>query len=438
MQKLKILWFANTPCGAAFKLNLDLNVCGWLKSLEEQLVQVENIELSVSFYWGEEIDPFEYNGTTYYPIYKPRDGSKVGRLINRVFQLNSDKKDIPRLLKVIELVNPDLIHVHGTENNFGLIQEFVRVPAIVSIQGILSPYMEKYYSGIPLTASVWHEGVMPKVLFRSVKYLYNNLRDAAIRERYMLLMTKHVFGRTDWDRRITHLLAPSSTYFVGNEILRPAFYENTWQKKKFGTPLQLVTVMTRGLHKGLESVVKTAQVLSNRKEFDFKWTIIGQAESDDLVKIVRGWMKVNFKSLNIILVGSKKEKEVADILLQSDIYCQVSHIENSPNSLCEAMLIGMPIVATFAGGTDSMLENNKEGILVQSGDSYSLGGAILEMSQDFDKAIQYGSNARIRSSARHDPQNIVKEVVTGYKTILATEGQKKMPAAVIAPVEKII
>ena len=41
--------------------------------------------------------------------------------------------------EVIDKVNPDIIHVHGTEINFGQIQNFLKeIPVVVSVQGLLS------------------------------------------------------------------------------------------------------------------------------------------------------------------------------------------------------------------------------------------------------------------------------------------------------------
>jgi glycosyltransferase involved in cell wall biosynthesis len=418
---MKVLWFANMPCGASQNLGLNLNINGWLTSLEEQLVQIEDVKLSVCFYWSEKLDPFTSGETTYYPVFRARSGSKAGRLINRVFHLNSDDNEVQQLLKIVEAAKPDIVHVHGTENNFGLIQSFINVPVVVSLQGILLPYVGKFFSGIPLLPAFWYERLMPKILFKSVHYTYKDLQRCAERERKIFSQSSYIIGRTEWDRRISQLLAEKSSYYIGNEILRGSFYKETWNKKRFENPLHLVTVMSGGLYKGLEVVVKTAQILCESKDFDFQWTIIGQRESDDVVKIVKRWLTVDFKKININLVGSKGEAELAGILLNSDIYCQVSHIENSPNSLCEAMLLGMPIIASFAGGTDSMLANGKEGLLIQDGDAYSLAGTIVEMSQNFSDAAVYGSNAQLRAKNRHNKSEIANSLVVTYKDVLDKE-----------------
>jgi len=423
---MKILWFTNTPCSAADKLMPDQHVGGWLRSLEEQLISNENIELTVCFYWGEQLAPFKYNKTVYYPIFRKGSGTKFGRLTNRILnRAENDITDIQRLIQVIEAVEPDVIHVHGTEDNFGLIQRHTKIPVVISIQGILSPYSEKYFSGIPFSTAYWYEGLKQKLLFLSVQYLYNDLRKRAIRERAILSQAKYIIGRTDWDKRITRILSPNSQYFIGNEILRPAFYVKQWNKKQFSDSIQVVTVMSGGLYKGLETIVKTIKILCKVPEINFRWTIVGQNETGNLAEIIKKWLKVDYKLLPINFVGYKNETELVDILIGSDIYCQVSHIENSPNSVCEAMLVGIPIIASFAGGTDSILENGKGGVLVQDGDAYSYAGAIMEMANNYFNALDMVHIARVKAQERHSKEIILRNLISIYKTIHHAANNKK-------------
>ena len=76
------------------------------------------------------------------------------------------------------------------------------------------------------------------------------------------------------------------------------------------------------------------------------------------------------------------------------IYIAISHIENSPNSLCEALILGAPCIATNAGGTSSLIEDGNNGILIQDGDAYSMAGAIIELTENYNIAIDYGNSAR--------------------------------------------
>jgi glycosyltransferase involved in cell wall biosynthesis len=82
------------------------------------------------------------------------------------------------------------------------------------------------------------------------------------------------------------------------------------------------------------------------------------------------------------------------------------------------MLLGMPIIATYAGGIPSILGNKNEGLLFQDGDPYSLAGAIIELIEDVDYANDLAKNARQRALQRHDPEKIVNDLLQIYSSII--------------------
>lgn len=411
---MKVLWFTNTPCNAAKTLDPNMVIGGWLNALQDELAQKKEIELNICFYWRENIQPFTENNVNYYPIYIP----KKKRFFKRFNSTYNDKNEINSLLSIIDIVNPDIIHIHGTEYNFGLIQNHNKIKTVVSLQGILSPYYEKYFSGIPKTEALIYEKISSKIKFNSELNNIKRLKSSVIREKKILENSRNIIGRTDWDRRISKILSPQSCYYVGNEILRKSFYNNIWNKNEFNDAIYITTIMSGGLYKGLETIVKALEILKNNPNKKFYWNVIGQNENDDLAIIVKKWLKVSYQNINLQFLGKLKEEKLIEVLLKSDIYCQVSHIENSPNSVCEAMLLGMPIIASLAGGTDSILIHNEEGILIQDGDPYSLAGTILELSENFPKAKIFGENARKKALERHNSQKIGNEYLNIYKDIL--------------------
>lgn len=415
---MKVLWFTNTPCSAAEKLQMEGHRGGWLKSLEQAIWKVEGIELSIAFYMGQQLEPFTYLQTNYYPLFRKSTGSKASRYINKLTnRTNNDEEEVAQLLEVVDKVKPDVIHVHGTEDNFGLLQAHCKVPVVVSIQGALLPYSAKYYSGVPAAIAGKYEGISTRVKLQSAAFLYKDMVRRARREQQILSLSKHIIGRTDWDRRITRVLAPGSRYFVNNEILRSPFYASAWNKPAFSRSIQIVTISSDALYKGFETIVNTASLLAGQPNFSYEWLVAGLHEQSTLVKTIQQWLKPNFPQLNIRLLGGKSEHDIVQLLSSADIYCQVSHIENSPNSLCEALLMGMPVVASYAGGTASLLENGKDGLLVQDGDAYAFAGAIMEMAADFEKAKAYGISARTKSLVRHDPSGIAGDLAVIYQSI---------------------
>lgn len=416
---MKILWFTNTPCSASSMLNSDFNVGGWLISLEKELIKLPDIELHISFYSNKKIDKFKFEGTFYHPIFRS-PLIKLKRKIN--IESIDTKYEIPILLSVISEINPDIIHIHGTEENFGLIQKSINIPVVISIQGILTAYCAKYFSGIPKSAVYKYESIFRLLSLKSYIYNYHVIKKLSNREKAIYSSSKYLIGRTNWDRRIAYLFAPKAKYFFCNEILRNSFYNKKWANlnilgKNDNYCYSLVTIMSGGLYKGLEFIFQVAKLLDTCK-IKYKWSVIGPKENDPITILVHKFIGNNYSN-NIILLGNKSEIEISDLLVNSDLYCQVSHIENSPNSLCEALIIGLPSIATYAGGTSTLLEDSIDGILVQDGDAFAYSGAIVEFLKNFNSlANKFSISSRNKALCRHDKYKIINNVISIYKYVI--------------------
>lgn len=421
---MKVLWFTPTPCGASKKLESTTASGGWLSSLEQKLKENKAIELHVAFYYPKKIKNFIYNEVHYYPIYDKRQSSKINLLINnyKEYFWGFENHNFEELKKIINKIKPDIIHYHGSEQDYGLLQkEVLNIPSVISIQGVLNSCYEKLYSGMPLNLVSKYENILSKIFLTTAKMNDKRFAYGAKREREILYASKHVIGRTDFDKHTTLAMAPNAQYHIGNEILREEFYHHIWTPKESrGDFFTITSIISSGFYKGLEVVLRTAINLK-RLNFNFKWIVIGQTESSKDAKIISKWIKKEYIKNNIIMVGKKNASEIIEILKNSDIYCQTGHIENSPNSLCEAMILGMPIIASYAGGTCSILEHNKEGYLLQDGDSYSLAGALIEIFRNYEKAKVWGKSARDRALKRHNPSKVSQEYFNIYKTILSSK-----------------
>lgn len=416
---MKVLWFSLSPCGSIRRSNKQRVIQGWMISLEDAVKSKCDIELSVAFFSPIEEPPFFYEGVRYYPMYLPKPQNPLLRVFDRTRNPKTvDDKMLPVMLSVVNESAPDLIHIHGTEERFGLIAEYVKeIPIVYSIQGLLAPYSEKYFSGMPDKEIYSLESIRDKLHFVSYRDEYKDFCYRAEREKRFLSQAQYVIGRTFWDEYITGLFNPDRKYFLVDEILRSPFYTVQRHHKKNGR-YQIISTISGGIYKGYEVVLKTALLLQSYSRVDFEWTIAGYDAESKYVKIAEKLTSIKSKNVNIIFKGRVNADELSELLENSDLYVHVSHIENSPNSVCEAMLVGLPIIATYAGGTGSLLQNEKEGILVQDGDPYILAGSIIRMMLNPDKAAFLGANARKRALARHSAERILEQLVTAYNKIL--------------------
>ncbi len=388
---------------------------GFIKSLEK-IIQ-DKVDLSIAFYHIEELPPFKYGKTTYYPI-KHYNNSFASRIKKRLLNEIEPESDINKFREIIEKVKPDLIHIHGTELPFGLVQNFSLIPTVVSIQGNISVYKLKFFSGIPLLDVLKYSSFKSLIFFNSYLNDFIRFKKQADREKIIFKISKNFIGRTNWDRRITKVLSPNSNYFHNDEVLKDVFYEGEWQNKLKST-LNLFTTNAPTIYKGIETLIHCAYLL-DLNNINFNWKVAGLSINDDLVHIAIKSVKTKL-SKNIQFLGRIDDNKLKETILNTHIYVAVSHIENSPNSLCEAMILGAPCIAPNAGGISNFLEDGNNGILIQDGDPYSMAGAIIELKENYDIAINYGINARKKALLKHNKNIIANDLLKIYQELLANK-----------------
>lgn len=418
-RNLRVLWFTNTPSLAAGLLNSGSNLGGWIASLELQLKNASNIELGIAFHFnGPESRRLENNGTKYYAIRKETEKGTIEGLFDRWKHKIEDTSVVREYLSIIEEFKPDLIHVFGTEFPYGLIcTSSLKIPVIIQIQGNLSSYSHQWFSGLQKTDILFNSSLKNFILGRGIWHEYYYFIKRAKRERKMLEGCRNIIGRTDWDRRITRVLSKNSTYFHCEELLRAEFHGERWNKSINNKKPVLFSTLSAVTYKGLESILMTASLLKDHLAEGIEWHIAGIKGTEEVTCITEKSCKLDFRSNGIYFEGSLNAAQMIEKLKQSDIFVHPSHIENSPNSVCEAMLLGMPVIATNVGGVPSLITDKEEGILVQDGDAYAMAGAILEIINNSDKAVEMGNKARLRAVKRHDPEAVLNTLLQIYQTV---------------------
>ena len=102
---------------------------GWLSSLERELSCHDEIELHVGFYYLNSLRQFNHRQTTFHPLLRGSRKNKFTRFLSRIHaSLNNDQEEIEKIKALVDQVQPDIIYVNGTEENFRMIQVFTSFP----------------------------------------------------------------------------------------------------------------------------------------------------------------------------------------------------------------------------------------------------------------------------------------------------------------------
>jgi glycosyltransferase involved in cell wall biosynthesis len=413
---VRVLWFSNCQITGN---NRDIG-CSWIGSLEAQISKMSDIRLGISFNTKDpDSTQFNVGTTTFFPVIIDPIENKFRRFYTRLSHKVEDENLLEQYLNIIDRFHPDVIHVYGTESDFGLIASKTNIPSIIHIQGNLT-----------LNDLKWFVALSPIEMLRYSKkwlllkghgllhdYLVN--KKAASREQKIFKGCKNFMGRTDWDRRISSVLSPGSRYFHCDEMIRSSFYQNEWHPKTSNSDYVIISTIRNNIYKGLETIMQCKIILHQAfPDQPVTWKIAGLLEEYEISYLVEKKFKTKFKDIGIELLGNVQENDLVNLLLSADLYVHPSHMENSPNSVCEAMLLGLPLITTYTGGTSSLLTDRLEGLLIQDGDPYSLAGAIIELIRNRKFAYSLGANARVRALKRHNPEKIVEDLLNIYSTIL--------------------
>lgn len=413
---MRVLWLSNIQTVGS---NNGVG-CSWIGSLEAELSKSSDIHLGISFYTRKpDISKFDIGNTSYFPVKIASATNKLKRIIDRFTHKIESENDLQLYLDIIQQFKPDLIHIFGTESEYGLIIPKTTIPCIIHVQGNLTVINHKWYSGLSAWDIFKYSNKWLLIRGHGLYHYYIYFKKAVERELRISKVCRYYMGRTDWDRRITSVLSPGSKYFHCDEIMRSGFYLHQWLPQPVQTNYVIISTFKNAIYKGLETLFECKKILNGYfPEFNIIWKIVGLIEKDELPYLVERKQKAKLKDNNIQLLGHLQENELIAELLKADLFVHPSHIENSSNSVCEAMLLGMPVISTYSGGTPSILIDKIEGLLVQDGDPYALAGAIIELYRDREHAKSLGLNARKKSLVRNDPKKIVNDVLNIYSSIL--------------------
>ena len=436
--KIKVLWFTNVevnPQSVSSALNDGGR--GWLSTLASQVCQETDLHIVAVHHRKKKLKSEYFTNHYLSPKYYI-----LRRLLKWILgEWNVEGDLTPAMLRVIEEVNPDLVHIHGSEKQFIKIIPYLNersIPVLVSLQGVVSVIAKKFTAAYSerFIRTFWHEGGGSKSsLFpKRLSTVYKQIVVRAEREERLLKMAPYFAGRTFWDRSIAHLFNPQAVYFHVDRILKPIYYERCWSSENVNSQVYTIhTTLSNSAYKGFD-VIAEAVYLLEQSGFTFQWRVAGIAERSWSVRAAKRKLGKKYPKHALVLLGHLRAEELTERMLNAHQYVSASYIENSPNNLAEAMVLGMPCIATDVGGTSTYIDHNRTGMLIPSGDAYALAGCVRYLSGKKKKREALGKQARLSSLKRHSGERAKTALLNAYRSIIEGNKDKTGPTSGSKPV----
>ncbi|MBE0681823.1 MAG: glycosyltransferase family 4 protein [Anaerolineales bacterium] len=424
---MRVLWLTYTPpLPVTHKLGIPNMVSeGWVDSL--RLAFQDHSELKLGIASPSEIDysPFNEDGTEFHNIPSPSQKGSLQAVYRRWSHKTEFPNGINRCLAAVKKFEPDIIHVHGSENFYGLIAKEISIPVVISIQGILTVYELFYFGCLPLKEKLIDVFSPKFIKGAGLIHKYLAMRKSARRERQIIKDCKYFIGRTDFDKNFLSITNPTSHYYHCNEVLRPSFYSAEWTPKSMDSSIVYCISSIPVPYKGLDCLLKACSALKQAGFPNLQMRISGQIQGSDIWGVIKRKVQELNLTKEITWLGKSSAETIVSELKNANVFVLPSYIENSPNSLGEAMLAGVPSIASYVGGVPSMIVHGKDGLLFPSGDYYSLAGMIATILKDPALARTLSNTAKISARKRHDPKTIAQTMMSIYSNIIEDASIKR-------------
>lgn len=403
---MKVLWVTNIPLP---KISVDMEensvpVGGWMVKLADEIAALPDVNLYIMFPHSRnvegEIENISYSG----------------------FDVN-DRGFIERIFKAFA---PDVIHIHGTESKHSSVivdicEEMKLLDRVViSIQGLMSVIARHYTCFLP--NNVVYGMTLRDILKGNVAKNKKKFSLAGELEIRTLSKVHHVIGRTDWDKACVSQISPNVKYHFCNEMLRDSFYRQRWDIDKCER-YSIFCSQAASPIKGIHIVLEAVHTL--KRDFpSVKLYVAGKSYTEKPKYQLSYYEKYVLQLIekyslweNVKFTGFLNEKQMCEQYLKAHVFVSASSIENSPNSVCEAMILAMPTVSSMVGGVANLMTHGVDGFYYQADAPYMLAEYVGRIFKDDALAQKLGMKAHETAWKRHNVRDITCDLMMTYRAV---------------------
>jgi glycosyltransferase involved in cell wall biosynthesis len=301
-----------------------------------------------------------------------------------------------RLSGMLRALKPDLFHIHGNKS------ALVGRPAA-------------FLAGVPAVVLTVHNFLVYRNARRPMRSLAN------LAQRRLTSGIDRIIAVSDSLKK--NLVENEGLSASQIEVIHNGIDYDRWQEKTVGSRpdsglkesgFAVLAVGRLVDWKGHDVLIKAAAEFRDASP-DIQVAIAGEGPMRaELERLIRA----SGPEQNVSLLG-----HVADIralLARADLFVLPSINEPFGIVLLEAMALGLPVIATDAGGVPEIITDDQNGVLVPPADAAALSRAISTLAADAAKRRRLGDCARITVKERFALQEIIERTEEVYKRCLRT------------------
>ncbi|TGE14039.1 glycosyltransferase family 4 protein [Hymenobacter elongatus] len=384
---MKVLWLAAFPAPH----EAHPAPVPWIFTLAELVSRHPEVELTI-LNFAEDItvpvDEFDNNGIHFIYLRVPRRRHDI---------LSLYQWRIAIMAKYLRqhYHHYDLIHLHGSELQYQVASAGLDIPQLLSVQGLVSEYAKVVPNPVSKLKFLWMLAG-----YYECKYMPG---------------IAHFSCRTHWDKAHIARLNPQATIHHNWESLRSEFFAAPTPTAPSGRP-QVLFLGGQQEMKGFRETL-VAFDLARQRQPELKLVFGGRVNEAEVEQAVQQAGLRHIRPQDVECHGFLTADGLAQLCHESLCLLHPSYIDNSPNTICEAQVAGLPVVASNVGGVSSLIECGHTGILTDL-NPRNLADKVLLLHDDPALRHRLATQAQAVAQERHNPASVLQKTLDIYHAIL--------------------
>lgn len=247
--------------------------------------------------------------------------------------------------RALKRIQPDLIHAWGTEKGAALIAARLPYQSVVTIQGLLT----------------WYKELIPMVPYEHFATVFEQIS-----------LKRATIASTESSFAVAYLKKKYSNLQVHQAEHAPNWLFHQIQRCPQLKPLRFISVGTLNYRKGTDLLLRALDALSREMSLEL---ILVSGRNRDYFNSVQSTLSPEF-TRRIVFKADLSPSEIAAELSLATMLLMPTRADTSPNAVKEAVVAGVPVVASSVGGIPDYVFPEMNGILFESGDLSGLTQAI--------------------------------------------------------------
>lgn len=413
---MRILWITNMLMpDLADYLGVKTGSSGtWMIDISKMLSKQSDCDLAIACVYGKVYRKEVIDNITYYLL--PGNGKNM---------LFYTKRFEIIWMQVCEDFRPDLVHLHGTEYSHGLafLRACPKVPAVISIQGILNRIKDVDFGELPIRHFIFGRTLKQNLHFNGEIEMHFIHKKNAKYEVEMLERVQYINTVNVWDSSICKAINPQLKVFRIEYNLREELYTSRKWELERAEPYTIFTNPGGTPLKGIHQLIEAIALLKPQYP-DIKLIVPGMGKNEKLVvnsaysKYIAKLVKKFDLETNIKFLGRQTGQEMCNNMLSSRVTVIPSAIEGTSLILREAMFLGCPVIAAFRGGMADFISDKKDGFLYDYQEVPYLATRIARLFDDKNLCKSFSDSAIRKAEVAHNRNKNMTGYLQMYKDIL--------------------